>query len=169
MICLLRNHCDFLKTNVTIFCFQCSSDSDCNDDTDANRCVSGRCVCGSTGGKCTTTSGKPVCTKSTEFSTAATSVDGATAVCSVRYFVKHIGISFCIHFCCNIPRQLLLLLLLNQCKKVDGSTGDGTTKGTCSGADDKCHADGTCSVCAVLNTFPHSGCSEPNPLCSGDR
>jgi len=65
-------------------CLDCSSDSDCTDDTDANRCVSGQCVCGSTGGKCTTTSGKPVCTKSAAFSTAATSSDGASAVCSCK-------------------------------------------------------------------------------------
>ena len=70
------------------FYVKCSSDSDCTDDTDANRCESGQCVCGSTGGKCTTTSGKPVCTKSAAFSTAATSADGTSAVCSVScYFL----------------------------------------------------------------------------------
>ena len=56
---------------------------------------------------------------------------------------------------------------LLQCKKDCGKAGDGTTKGTCTGDTEKCHADGTCSVCAAIGTFPHSGCSEPNPLCSG--
>ena len=56
---------------------------------------------------------------------------------------------------------------LHQCITDGGSQGDGMTKGSCYEHDEKCHADGTCSVCAVLGMFPHSGCSEPNPLCSG--
>ena len=80
------NPLNFVNDNGIVLFFKCSSDSDCTDDTDANRCVSGQCVCGSTGGKCTTTSGKPVCTKSSAFSTAATSAEGTSAVCSVNCY-----------------------------------------------------------------------------------
>ena len=51
--------------------------------------------------------------------------------------------------------------------KDDGIKGDGTTKGTCYNSNDKCQADGTCSVCASRTELPHTGCEELNPICNG--
>ena len=51
-----------------------------------------------------------------------------------------------------------------KCQKVDGTTGDGdgTTKGSCTGADDNCAASGKC-VCQVVNTGV-----TPNTAADGD-
>ena len=48
----------------------------------------------------------------------------------------------------------------------NGAQGDGTTQGTCeSGL--LCNADGSCTMCVVTNSFPHSGCTALNPICNG--
>ena len=54
-----------------------------------------------------------------------------------------------------------------QCTKTDGSTGDGTTQGTCANSIHKCQADGTCAFCATSSSLPHTGCTELNPVCNG--
>ena len=60
----------------------------------------------------------------------------------------------------------LFSYLLHKCQGDGGSRGNGMSKGTCDG-DNMCQADGTCALCAVSNTFPHTGCTVLNPLCSG--
>ena len=55
---------------------------------------------------------------------------------------------------------------------VEGKPGDGSSQGTC-GNGQKCHIDGSCSLCsstagdlAGTDTEPHSGCTKLNPRCN---
>ena len=49
---------------------------------------------------------------------------------------------------------------------VNGAQGDGTAQGTCDSGF-VCNDDGSCTMCAVTNSFPHSGCTTLNPICNG--
>ena len=60
---------------------------------------------------------------------------------------------------------------------VEGAPGDGTMTGDCTGDGEKCHADGSCSVCSQSDgdgslDKPHSGCKGDsltlNPTCNTD-
>ena len=54
---------------------------------------------------------------------------------------------------------------------VDSDIGDGTSRGNCPNETDKCHSDGTCTVCNIAigegtAANPHSGCETDLPYCN---
>ena len=66
-------------------------------------------------------------------------------------------------FCKNLH---IMCFFKNYKCNVNGAQGDGTAQGTCDSGF-VCNDDGSCTMCAVTNSFPHNGCTTLNPICNG--